>query len=118
MKPDELLSKVNDVLKQEGIAVDQDSNLSGVEKLDKLILPALENSKNIQSSLYSYQPTPGKGFARKVKNIILSKVRNITIAVLERTIMRQQKVNELTFQALRELAEENKQLREVVEGLK
>lgn len=105
----QLLDHVNQVLETEGILTGNNSDMTAIEKIEKLILPALENSKNIQSSLYAYQPTPGKGFMRKVKNTILSKVRNITIAVLERTIMRQQKVNELTFQALTELVKELKQ---------
>lgn len=103
------MQNVEEVLKNEGLDTDHNSNMSPVEKLEKLIIPAFENSRNIQSSLYAYQPTPGSGFVRKVKNTILSKVRNITIAVLERTIMRQQKVNELTYQALLEIVKELKQ---------
>lgn len=109
---EKLLSNANAILESEGTLTGDNNSMTAIEKFEKLILPAFENSKNIQSSLYSYQPTPGKGFVRKVKNTVLSKVRNITIAVLERTIMRQQKVNELTYQALKEVVAELKQLSE------
>lgn len=114
----ELLTDVKSILAAEGIHSGAESELTSVDKLSRLIFPALENSKNIQASLYSYQPTPGKSFMRKLKNSILSKIRNVTIAILERTIMRQQKVNELTFLALKELAAENTKLHQELASLR
>ncbi len=111
MESSELLQQVDGVLRSEGMDSANNSKMTPLEKLEKLIIPAFESSKNVQSSLYAYQPTPGSGLVRRIKNKLLTKVRNVTIAVLERTIMRQQKVNELAYQAIIELKEELKVLK-------
>ena len=108
-KSEELLEKVNQIIKNEGFAAPED--LSSSEKLDKYIIPGIQNSKNTLAELYKFSPKDKQGFVGKLKNMILGKVKNITLNVVERESMRQQKFNELTYQALVEMKKE-------LEGLK
>ncbi|MCA9379142.1 hypothetical protein KC640_01825 [Candidatus Dojkabacteria bacterium] len=110
---EEILAKTRELLKNEGY--DLEDNSTG-DKLDKLIIPALAASRNVQGALYSYEPAYGSSIVRKLKNFVLGKLRNITVAVVEKAIMRQQKVNELTYQAILELQKENAQLRKQLES--
>ncbi len=114
MEKKELLENVNEILADEGY---ESSESESENKLEELILPALATSRDIQSYLYAYEPPSGKGFVRKIKNTLLSKLRNIIVNVLERLTMRQQKFNELTYQALIELTEENKNLKDQLSKL-
>ncbi len=79
--------------------------LSRDELLEKFIIPGLENSKNILSSLYQYQPKDKAGLIGKVKNTILNKIRNVVLNVMEKQVMKQQKFNELMYEAVKILAE-------------
>ena len=110
----EILDNVDELLADEGMAVDSGDKGS---RLETHILPVLEKSRDIQSYLYSYEPPHAKGSVRNLKNTFLSKMRNIIINVMERVTMRQQKFNELTYQALVELQKENQELREQVSKL-
>lgn len=98
----ELLANVQSVLQSEGSVAES----SNKDKLRELILPALESTRNTHSALYGYEPPHASGFVRKLKNFVLSKFRNVTINVLEQQVMKQQKFNELTYQALLEMSQE------------
>lgn len=111
----EVLQNVDDLLSDEGLTPDQAD--SG-HKLEEHILPVLEKSRDIQSYLYSYEPPHARGFVRKLKNTFLTKMRNIIVNVMERATMRQQKYNELTYQAILELAQENRELKSEISQLK
>ncbi len=108
MTQEEVLKKVDDLLEKEGL---NKEDLSNDEKLSKYILPSLEQSKSTLSNLYKFQPN-SNGTLGKIKEKILSKLKNIVINVVERESMRQQKFNELTYQAIVALVEENKKLKE------
>lgn len=109
---EEILAKTRELLRNEGYNLDDSST---DDKLGKLIIPALAASRNVQGALYSYEPAYGSSIVRKLKNFILGKLRNITVAVVEKAIMRQQKVNELTYQAIIELQQQNAELRKQLE---
>jgi len=106
---EEILEKVNKFLKEEGL--DNWGDKTPEKLLEEFILPGLQNSKNTLASLYQYSPTDKAGFVGNLKNKILHKVKNITLNVMERQSMRQQKFNELAYQAILQLVEENKKLR-------
>lgn len=108
LSSEEILAKTRELLKNEGYDLEDGST---EDRLEKLIIPALAASRNVQGALYSYEPAYGSSPVRKLKNFILGKLRNITVAVVEKAIMRQQKVNELTYRAILELQQENAQLR-------
>lgn len=95
-----------------------EDSASSKDKLRELIIPALQSSKNIQSAFYSWEPPHSKGLARKPKNFILQKLKSIVINILEKSFMRQQKYNELLFQAVSELKTENDDLRKQLAELK
>ena len=107
MTKERLLEKVNNVLKEEQVNF---SNIPNDEKLNSYIIPSLEQSKNTLSNLYKYEPI-GKGVFRKLKVMIFSKLKNIVINIVEKESTRQQKFNELAFQAICLIAEENKELK-------
>jgi hypothetical protein len=46
------------------------------------------------------------------KNLVLGKIKNIVVAILEKPMMKQQKYNELMYQAVIELAKENEALKD------
>ncbi len=114
----QLIEKADAIIIAEGRDSAQSVNKDPIAKVEELILPALVSSKNIQSSLYSYRPTAGSSPIGKVKLFILNKLRNVIIAVLERTIMRQQKVNELTYQTVVELTNMHRELQKELDSLK
>ena len=92
----EILNKTRVVLESEGVKIDRNKD---TDALGNQILPAMASMRDIQTPLYSWEPI-GRG---GVKRGILVRMRNIIVNVLERTIMRQQKYNELTYQAILEL---------------
>ncbi len=110
MTKEEILEKVDKVLEEEGMDT-SGLNLSNEEKLQKYILPSLEQARNTISNLYKYEPKKGSSILGKAKTTILNKLKNIVINVIERESMRQQKFNELTYQALIILVDENKELK-------
>ncbi|MDQ6984750.1 MAG: hypothetical protein Q9M91_08030 [Candidatus Dojkabacteria bacterium] len=110
MSDNGLLERVNKVLEDEGTSVAAKKTNS--EILSELIIPALENSKDTLSSLYSYEPPKRAGLISKAKRLFLTRIRNITFNIVEKQSMRQQKFNELTFKAIEALQKENEELRE------
>ena len=95
----EMSKKVDKFLESQGFDV-QDTDQS-----DKLaqIIKMLETSRNTQNALYSWEPAHGTGLVRGLKNFILKKIKNVVVNILEKYINRQQKFNELTYQALVEI---------------
>lgn len=111
MTKEELLKNLDEVLEEEGLS---NPDLTNEEKLNDFILPSLEQSKATLANLYKFEPKNGKGILRKIKYKILSKIKNVTINVVERESMRQQRFNELTYQAIKILVEENEMLKEKI----
>ena len=112
MKSDEILEKVDEILKEEGSF--NSETKSNSEILEEFILPSLEGSKDVLSSIYSFQVRERKGFIGKLKSMFQNKIVNTSINVIEKQSMKQQKFNELTFKAIGYLIEENKRLREEI----
>ena len=106
-----ILENAKKMLKAEGITTDSSEPDN---KLEQHILPVLEKSRDIQSYLYSYEPPHASGIVRKAKNFVLTKFRNIIVNVMERVTMRQQKYNELLYQAIIELQRENAELKDQI----
>lgn len=109
MDSDELMVKVNQYLENEGSVSKQE--LSSTEVLDEFILPGLKASKDVLSTVYSFQVRNRTGFVGKAKNLLQTKIVNTIINVLEKTSMRQQKFNELTYRAIEALVAENQELK-------
>lgn len=115
-KAEELLAKIRELIKEEGIA-----NMSRIEDREQLInefiLPALDRSKDIQKDLYSDFTHQSSGMLSKVKRTVITKLANITRNVVEKSFMRQQKFNNNTKLLLEHLVEENKMLRDKIEQI-
>ena len=107
MEAKTLLEKVNKVLESEGVAASQ---LTNEEKLYDFIFPGIENAKSTLSSLHKNKKKKGNSPIGKIKSFILKRVRNIVINTVEAESMKQQKFNDMTYQALVILQEENKKL--------
>lgn len=104
---EELLKNTQEFLENQGFSQDQDVE----DKLEKLI-EMLSKSRNTQGAFYGWEPPHGGGVARKLKNTIQTKLKNIILNTLEKYVMRQQKFNELTYQTILELKQENEQIKE------
>ena len=109
----EILNKVDAVLEEEGLATNA-TDKSPMNLLEKFIVPGLYASKNTLGNLYKYVPKEKFGFLGKVKNRVIGRIKNIVLNVVERESMSQQKFNELTYQAVLNLTEEVKKLREQI----
>src|SRR5688500_2884171 len=103
----EILNNVNEVLANEG-ADTSNQYTDSLDILEKLILPGLKNSKNTMSSLYKYTPPQKGGILGKFKGMVLIRLRNIILNVVEGESMKQHKFNELTYKAIEELVAEVK----------
>lgn len=101
MTAEEIVQKIGNILEEEQRSIPKE--ISSEEKLSKYILPALEKNKSTLANLYQYAPKTANGFLGRIKAKILLKLRNITINIVERESMRQQKFNELVYQALLEM---------------
>lgn len=97
----DILQKVGAILEDE--KQDIQKQLQGYEKLDQYIIPALEKNKNTLASLYQFAPKTRQGIVGKIKGKILQKLHNVVINAVERESMRQQKYNDLLYQAILEL---------------
>jgi hypothetical protein len=107
---EEILAKATDFLQTQG--VDNEGQPSTPEEKMAQIMEALTKARNTQSALYSWEPPSGGGLARKVKNTIQLKLKNIILNALEKYVARQQKFNEIAYQAIVALHEENLHLTE------
>lgn len=98
---DEILNYTREFLDKQGYSSDSEPE----DKLDK-IFEILAASRNTASALYGWEPPQGKGLPRKLKNFVQLKLKNIILNTLEKYVMRQQKYNEVVYQALLELKKE------------
>lgn len=111
----QILQNADDLLTAEGYENAADGSR---DKLRDLVIPALTSAKDIQTSFYSWQPTQGNALIRVGKSLVLGRLKNIIINVLDKMVTRQQKYNELMFQAVQELAKENAELKAKLEVTK
>lgn len=109
-----LLKNVDSILEAEGVQLD---DLSTQEKLQEFVFPGIENAKSTLSSLHKYKPQTGKSIPQKIKSYILMKIRNIVVNTVEAESMRQQKYNDMVYQALLLMHEENQVLRSKISEL-
>lgn len=115
MTSEEILKKVEEVLKEEGLEFD--SKMDNEKILNEFIIPGLQNSKNTLQSLYGFQGRARGGVIGKIKSLFQNKIINTCINVIEKQSIRQQKFNELTYKAIETLVDENKKLKEEVKRL-
>lgn len=108
MNSKDLINKAEELLKTEGVSMEDKTN---EETLREYILPAMESSKDILSSVYSFQSREREGLLGKIKTKIQQKIIFTVINVIEKQSMRQQKFNELTYRAVEKLIEENENLK-------
>jgi len=115
MDSKQLLQNAEEILKNEGVDLSQKTDS---ETLKEYILPAMESSKDILSSVYAFSSRSREGFLGKIKTKIQQKIIFTVINVIEKQSMRQQKFNELTFRAVEKLIAENEALKKEIEELK
>jgi hypothetical protein len=106
---EEILASTNEALKAEGISINEYS--SPLEEVQKFLLPSMQNAKNTLAALYKFVPKQKFGVVGKLKNLILARLKNITLNVVERESMKQQKFNELTYQSIQNLTKEIEELK-------
>lgn len=110
-------TELDNFMQDQGIGT-AETQLSNTEKLNKFGLTTLSATKNILGDIYAYTPPQGAGILRKVKNKIINVVRNVTISTIESAIIKQNKYNEVNFQLVEHLMQENLELRKELEQLK
>jgi len=116
IKAQELLNKTKIILENEG-ELDNVDKLSNDTILKDFVLPGLKNSKDVLSSIYSFQSRSRGGFLGKIKTLLQNKIILTVINVIERQSMKQQKFNELTYKAIEALVEENRIQKEKLHSL-
>jgi hypothetical protein len=84
---------------------EQDPNPVHVESLDQVI-ELLQNNHDIQSQFGSWRPN-SSGMLAGFKNMILTKLSNVVVAVSRPAIRKQEKFNQLTLQALKLIHQQN-----------
>lgn len=103
-KAEVLLKNVKYVLENEGTQTQKE--MTSLEKLYKYLIPAMQNSKDTLEVLYDYKPREKSGIVGRLKNKILNKLKNVTLSTIEKQAIRQQKYNDLVFQAIENLSKE------------
>lgn len=112
---DELLKKVRELLKHEGIS---SSNKVEIEnEIESYLLPSLDKFREVQRFIYEPFLYDKEGVISKLKNQILNKIGNISRNVVERSIMRQQKYNDNVHILLMHLYKKNQELEERLKSL-
>jgi hypothetical protein len=107
----DLLQKAKSILESEGVELEGES-LTDSQLLKDFILPGLKSSKEVLSSIYAFKPRKRGDFIGKFKSKIQEKIVNTVVNVMEKQSMKQQKFNELVYQAIEKLITENETLRE------
>ena len=117
MKPtsEELMQNAKKILEDEGLYEDH-KDQTPEQMLTEFIMPGLKSSKDILSTIYAFQSREREGFLGKIKSAIQRKIIYTVINVIEKQSMRQQKFNELTYRAIEQLVEENKELKKKLEN--
>ncbi len=112
---DELLEKVRELLKHEGIS---SSNKVEIEnEIESYLLPSLDKFREVQRFIYEPFLYDKEGVISKLKNRILNKIGNVSRNVVERSIMRQQKYNDNVYILLMHLYKKNQELEERLKSL-
>lgn len=112
---DELLKKVRELLKHEGIS---SSNKVEIEnEIESYLLPSLDKFREVQRFIYEPFLYDKEGVISKLKNRILNKIGNVSRNVVERSIMRQQKYNDNVYILLMHLYKKNQELEERLKSL-
>lgn len=83
----------------------------------KYAIPALNNLKDIQSSLYADFFLDEQGWQRKIKNKVIRRIANVSRNTVELPLMRQQKFNDNVTAVLEYLFDENARLRAKIADL-
>ncbi len=111
-----LLKNANNILSMEE-GINSEVEVSGKSKLTDFVLPGMLSSKNTLGSLYKFEPASKRGVVGKIKQKILTKMKNIVLNVVERESMKQQKFNELTYNAIDLLNSRINELDEKIKSL-
>ena len=111
-----LLKKIRKNLRETEIS-DTDKQIAPDELVVKYVIPALNNLKDVQSALYRDFFLDEVGLERKVKNVIIRKIANVTRNTVENSFMRQQKFNDNVTAVLEYLFTENAKLKEKIKIL-
>lgn len=117
MTAEELLNKIRTALKSEGLEAEM-ATADPELLVTKYAIPALNNLKDIQSSLYTDYYLDESGLQRKLKNKVIRKLSNVTRNTVEMPLMRQQKFNDNVTAVLEYLISENAKLRAEIAQLK
>ncbi len=111
----EVLKLASEYLEEEG-EITKDAIKSPSEVIKTLIIPGLNNSKNVLSDIY-FKPSERVGFVGKVKSLVQNKIIFTVVNVIEKQSMRQQKFNGLTTKAIENLLVENESLKTRLEKI-
>ncbi|MFQ5493123.1 MAG: hypothetical protein ACE5DX_03130 [Candidatus Dojkabacteria bacterium] len=113
MKKEDLLESVRKLVKDEGV---DNAEIDEHELIDRYALEAVGSSKDVLGQLY-FDFTSGRGILRKIKNLVIDKIANVSRNTVERSLMKQQRFNDNTALLLRYLYEENRKLTEKIRKL-
>jgi hypothetical protein len=116
LNKDQLLTALHSYLDEKGLS-ETTAQLDNSTKLREYGLPALAATKAILQDIHTYRPPTGGGIARTIKNKIIAVVKNVTISTMELAMIKQNKFNELTYQFIELLLEENKELKAKISEL-
>ena len=114
-KGEQLLNKIKDVLKREGVTGRKKLEIEN--EVETYLLPALDKFRD--SGRFIYEPFIHEkaGFVGKLKNLLLGKIGNISRNVVERSVMRQQKFNDNAYTMMMHLYNQNRELKERLDKL-
>jgi hypothetical protein len=118
MQTEELLPKVQDMLKQENLTTEQDYFSENDPRLTAAAIEIAGESKSILGGLYYDFRKADTNTARKIKNKVIGKIANIVRNTLERPLITQQKFNEQIYYLVTNLIAENKKLKQELDQLK
>lgn len=112
---EELLEKVRNLLKSEG--VNSRNKLEVENEVEEYLLPAMDKFRDVQRFVYEPFLHSKAGFIGKIKTVVLSKMGNVARNVVERSFARQQKYNDNVYTMLMHLYTENRELKKRVSDL-
>lgn len=103
---DELLARLRDLLEQEGISIPENTKTDG-KMIESYVLPALENSQNVLADLYT-DIAGGSGSFKGLKQKLVQKIASVSRNTMEKSMIRQQRYNEMMLTLVRYLYEQQK----------
>jgi len=110
-----LLKQVDNYLSSQGVSSKDIEDKKTI--VAKYLLPALSESKDIQSPLYQELIHEKSGFLAKIKAIIAKKIISLSRNVVEKSFLNQQKFNNNLVEIVSFLVKENQELQKKVEIL-